>query len=140
MHLNCIYLPHIQLQGWLNVEVLLPPNITKLTDGYYFELESQFCHYYFINVGNSKSIRVQRPQDFTFSWLWRKTWIFPPKPELMQVHNWVTSLKWPGQKWHGGIRTGVGSVVKDTLIPLTIKEISSGEKNHQYVLPAHENM
>ena len=106
-------------KGWLNADVLLPPTITKLMDGYCPELEPQFYHCYFIKVSNTKSTKVQWPQVYTsFSWLWRKTWTLLPKPESVLVHSWVTSLKWPGQKRHGGILTGLGSEVKVALIPL----------------------
>lgn len=106
-------------KGWLNADVLLPPTITKLMDGYCPELELQFYNYYFIKVNNSKSTKVQWPQVYTsFSWLWRKTWTLLLKPEPVLVHSWVTSLKRPGQKGHGGILTGLGSEVKVALISL----------------------
>lgn len=106
-------------KGWLNADVLLPLTITKLMDGYCPQLELQFYHYYFIKVSNSKSTKVQWPKVYTsFSWLWRKTWTLLLKLKPMLVHSWVTSLKWPGQKRHGGILRGLGSEVKVALILL----------------------
>lgn len=106
-------------KGWLNADVLFPPTIIKLMHGYCPKLELQFYHYYFIEVSNSKSTEVQRPKVYTsFTGLWRKIWTLLPKPEPILVHSWVTSLKWPGQKRHGGILTGLGSEVKVALISL----------------------
>lgn len=62
-------------KGWMNADVLVPPIITKLMDGYCPELELQFYYCYFIKVSNSKSTKVQWPKVYTsFRWLWRKTW------------------------------------------------------------------